>query len=1033
MSEDRLKLVEEIFCKALEVPPQQRSEFVLDACRSDPELLVEVQSLVTAHEEAEDFIKTPAFSGGAVELFAGLESQPLEGKQIGRYNIVSVLGRGGMGEVYLAEDSMLGRRVAIKVLPPNPGGSSARLERFVREARAASALNHANIITIYEIGQFDDSHYIAEELIEGETLRVRMARTQMAPRAALDVVVQVAAALAATHAAGIVHRDIKPENIMLRPDGVVKVLDFGLAKFTETSKSRSSTSTGAFGTNSSDETIPGTIMGTVTYMSPEQARGSAIDGRTDIFSLGVVLYEMICGRAPFAGETPTDTIAEIIKSEPEAPGKLCANMPSGLEAVILKALRKDQNQRYQTMDEMLADLRAVDQGRHRGGGGTLGGSLMRLVSARPGYAALLVLAAVAIGLAMVWTLRRHAGDRPTPNPALVRRTKVHEWKSEPRSEVRTARFSPDGKSIVFASKQNGKSVIFTKLLSAGAQDPVQITKGGRSDERSPIWSPDGQEIAYVSANPDKESVQVVPALGGSARSLTNLASNIQNIVLIFWSRSGRKIYYQYGNNIFALDIDSGTPSEITSFDPGHTYPFEFSVSPDEKWLAYVDDKNGQPNVWITPLGAGESRSVTNDPEQAEYPVWLNDGKGLIYSSKRDGVFQIYQAFLDGRNPLPVALGEVDEVICDVSADGASVLCTSVSQESDIWGVDAIKGGEFSTTPGTGAEIWPSLSADNRLLIFQTCRGNDVGKDYEHSKISVRPIAGALDRRQIVEDGFDPSWCPDGGRAAFLRTLGDAANIWTVGMDRLDESQVTTKGVRAGKLSTVPYTKEPSYSWSPDGSRLAYCSARADGLTDLYTIAPDGSNETNLTKNTSSRVVPVDPVWSPYGNGLAYVSYSAPLSAQSRSWCMCIADTDNQSSHAIFPSDTTLHVCGWVAGGRSLVVAQAVKSAPLDGVRTDVVLLEIHPGKTRQIARVPSAYLDNIAVSPDGKSVALVERSSGSDNIQVLSVASGRPHSLTNNKDPRLLISGFSWSPDGKTIYFGRQANVNAISVVGLPN
>jgi serine/threonine-protein kinase len=275
---------------------------------------------------------------------------------LSHYRIVSKIGAGGMGEVYQAQDTRLDRRVALKILPENFAGDAERMRRFEQEAKAASALNHPNILTIHEIGEGDGKHYIATEYIEGETMRHHIVHSRMKAREVLDILVQVASALAAAHQAGIIHRDIKPENIMLRPDGYVKVLDFGLAKLTQ--KQRLTTDSDA-ATISRKETDPGTVMGTVQYMSPEQARGKEVDARTDIFSLGIVLYELVAGRAPFAGESSTDVLAAILDKDPPPLARYADDIPQELQRIATKCLRKDRDERYQTMKDVLLDLKEL--------------------------------------------------------------------------------------------------------------------------------------------------------------------------------------------------------------------------------------------------------------------------------------------------------------------------------------------------------------------------------------------------------------------------------------------------------------------------------------------------------------------------------------------------------------------------------------------------------------------------------------------------------------------------------------------------
>lgn len=282
------------------------------------------------------------------------------GTRLGRYEIRSLLGMGGMGEVYLAQDTQLDRPIALKILPTHLASDEQRMRRFVQEAKAASALNHPNIITIHEVGHVDSEHFIATEFIDGVTLRHLVRGTRMTLHEIFDIVTQVASALASAHEASIVHRDIKPENIMLRRDGYVKVLDFGLAKLMEKSSGRQASDPEA-PTKSAINTSPGVVMGTVNYMSPEQARGLPVDARSDIWSFGVVLYEMITGHVPFGGATASDVIASILEREPPPLTRYSPAVPAELERIVSKTLAKDTEERYQTIKDLLIDLRRLKQ------------------------------------------------------------------------------------------------------------------------------------------------------------------------------------------------------------------------------------------------------------------------------------------------------------------------------------------------------------------------------------------------------------------------------------------------------------------------------------------------------------------------------------------------------------------------------------------------------------------------------------------------------------------------------------------------
>ena len=351
MTPERWQQIKALLESALERTPRDRNAFLNEVCAGDPDLRVELEALIESHNRAGDFIESPAYQVMAGSL---VETDLVPGRAIGPYQIIRRLGAGGMGDIYLAEDTRLGRQVALKALPSHFTKDPERVRRFQLEAKAASALNHSSIVTVYDIGQLDQLHYIAIEFIDGQTLRQRMVDAPLAVPEALHLATSVAAALQAAHEAGIVHRDIKPENIMLRADGVVKVLDFGLAKLTEAKPILSAATTLM-------QTQQGIVMGTAPYMSPEQARGLAVDPRTDIWSLGALLYEMLAGCQAFEGPTISDVMAAILTREPVTLVRYRPEVPTELEWIIKKALRKDRDERYQTAREFLADLRNLSK------------------------------------------------------------------------------------------------------------------------------------------------------------------------------------------------------------------------------------------------------------------------------------------------------------------------------------------------------------------------------------------------------------------------------------------------------------------------------------------------------------------------------------------------------------------------------------------------------------------------------------------------------------------------------------------------
>jgi eukaryotic-like serine/threonine-protein kinase len=447
------------------------------------------------------------------------------GTRLGPYEVVAPVGAGGMGEVWLATELRLGRNVALKLLPPDLTRDPTRILRFEQEARAASALNHPNVCTIYALDQtIEGQHYIAMEYVDGETLRQRLTGTRLSIRESLEIAIQIAAALSVAHAAGIVHRDIKPENVMLRPDAVVKVLDFGLAKLAVVGPP------GAETTQLGVNTDAGTAVGTAAYMSPEQARGQQVDARTDIWSLGVMLYEMVAGRSPFVGPSPTDVLAGILQNEPAPVARFEPDAPAELQRIVTKTLRKDRSQRYQSVQDLLLDLQALRE--ELQSHARVGSTPIAAISTEPASGSRttaiplppprrpwwLAVAAAVIFLGVLLAVWSSRTARPAQSPIVQRDTPVehHLTRLTFGSGLQTdATFSSDGRFIAYAADRAGNFDVWVQPVAGG--EPIQITKSS-THETQPDWSPDSSMIAYRS-EADGGGIHVIPALGGTERRL----------------------------------------------------------------------------------------------------------------------------------------------------------------------------------------------------------------------------------------------------------------------------------------------------------------------------------------------------------------------------------------------------------------------------------------------------------------------------------------------------------------------------------
>src|SRR6266542_6196275 len=606
MTPERWQQVKQIFQSALERNPAERSAFLNQACADDPALRSEVESLISSHNEAGDSIEAMA-AEAATEMLGDEQPGPILAKHISHYEVLSLLGRGGMGEVFLAQDASLGRKVALKLLRSDFTRNEERLRRFQQEARAASALNHPNILTIHEIGHDGSLHFMATEYVEGETLRQHLSRARLTVGQTLDVGVQVASALAAAHQAGIIHRDIKPENIMLRTDGNVKVLDFGLAKLTEPKTIET-----AAPTLPQVETAPGVVMGTVSYMSPEQARGLTVDTRTDIWSLGVMIYEMAAGRQPFEGETASDVMSLILQKEPLPLAYSWPEVPAELERIVRKALRKDKEERYQTIKDLLIDLRnlrkelelsaemersAPPTGRAMSSGQSAAATAHSASSAeyivteikQHKRAAALIVGIVIIASAAVLYLfsRRSAVLKQT---ALANATFTQ--LTDQAGPEYFPSLSPDGKSFVYAGYASGNWDIY--LQRVGGKNPINLTKDSAADDTQPAFSPDGKQVAF---------------------------------------RSERD-----GGGLFVQDLASHAVKKITraGFNP--------TWSPDGAEIAYatasVTFVEGRSNsqLWTVRMASGETRLITG--QDAAQPAWSPHGQRIAFWSERADLWTI---------------------------------------------------------------------------------------------------------------------------------------------------------------------------------------------------------------------------------------------------------------------------------------------------------------------------------------------------------------------------------------------------------
>ena len=981
MTPERWQQVKDIFNSAITYRPDERSLFISRACSGDEELRSEVESLIASHEQSGSFIDKPAFEAAA-GLLANEKAELKSGQTVASYEVISFLSRGGMGEVYLAEDKRLGRKVALKLLPASFTTDQDRLRRFEQEARAASALNHPNIITIYEIREAAGSHVIATEFVEGETLRHRLSRAPLTLSEALNVAMQVADALSAAHKAGIIHRDIKPENIMLRPDGYVKVLDFGLAKLSE----QATPAVAAEAPTIQVRTGSGIVIGTAGYMSPEQARGLGVDHRSDIFSLGAVIYEMLARRKPFEGDTPSDTLAAILKTEPPSLTRIAKGVPAELVRIVNKSLRKDREERYQVVKDLWLDLKALkqelefqdklDRSVASEGDGTAMMAPVEPTEAlsgprqtSPGSAISNISESISIeikrhkvGAALVLLmvlLIVGAGGFGIYNWLNRTEPVAHFWdvkltRLTNSGNAIDATISPDGKYIVYALSDRSSQSLYIRQVST-ANDKL-IVPPARVGVFGMTFSPDGTELYYaLKANLDAGTLYRIPVLGGTpVKVLEKIDGPIS------FSPDGKQFVLVRGNYpntgesaLVIANLDgSGERNLVVKKNPDRLSPIFFtgpSWSPDGKMIAAtVVTVGASSKVFGFSVADGGEKSLSAESwPYAGRVQWLPDMTGLlVIAGESPASSQVWMmSYPDGR-------------IRRVTNDLGAYRAIGLTQNAKT----------FTTVQAQGlVNLWvlPEGQAAKAIrlptgnIAFYSSAGNNL------------------------------SWTPD-GRIAFVSNEGGNADIWMADPDGSNRKQLTSNG--ANNFAPVV---------SADGRYIVFMSAR-DGRRNLWRLNIDGSNPVRLT----SGLADCYPSLTPDSRWVVYTTFEG---AKPQLWKLSIDGgtpvriTDHVATMAAVSLDGRFIAFMYPESQDPFAPPNRLAVIPFEG-GPNIKLFEFNGSGTVAALTQWSA---------DSKSILYTVSANNVTNIWSQPLEGGPPKQVTEFND--LFMTSFAWSRDGKQL------------------
>jgi serine/threonine-protein kinase len=724
MTPERYEQVVDLYRAAAELDPQSRAAFLDKACAGDAELRAEVESLLAYQSSARGFLQTPALEMMADEITSdqvGLAS----GQQISRYRILSQLGAGGMGEVYLAEDAQLRRRVALKVLPSLFTHDRERLKRFQTEARAAAALNHPNIAVLHSVEEAEGRHFITMEYVEGQTLTRLIAKGGVALADFFDWFIPLSDALVHAHEKGIVHRDIKPANLIVTPDGTPKILDFGLARITR--KADDVTSTMSM-------TGDGVVMGTPSYLSPEQAEGIEVDHRSDIFSLGVVMYEALAGERPFKGENYAAVISELIKTDPIPVADLREDAPFLLSRLIARCLRKDRRHRYQTMREVRALLEEAKAETESRATAKSRAKFKSEKNPRRAIVALAVLLTVAILLAM-WSL-----TRLTEESKPVARFSISPPSGQ-QSPLSEAQLSPDGKYIIFSTRRGDLNQLFIRALDQIESRALPGTEGARN----PFFSPDSQWIGFFV----DDNLRKIPVAGGSPLTICD---SCKTAFETHWATSD-VIIASDPVGLYRVSAGGGKPERLTTVDESagersHRAP---QLLPEGKALLFTIETAKGPRAALLSMDGLETRYI-EEAGEASLAQYIDTGHLIFARSNRlmAAAFDPGSLRLTG-NAAPVLDGVFSSPNFRVAQNGTLVYLpdTAAKENSLVW-VD--REGQVEPLFATRANYRsPRLSPDGRRIAVQV--DNDIW---------VYEVASARGVRLTFEgENQSPVWTEDG--------------------------------------------------------------------------------------------------------------------------------------------------------------------------------------------------------------------------------------------------------------------------------
>ena len=994
MTADRWQQIDRVFHSTLECAPEKRARFLSQVCGDDHDLRTEVESLLRAHEQDGSFLDLPAYEVAAdflADAFGGL----LAGQQIGPYKIISPLATGGMGEVYLAQDTRLGRKIALKLLPPDFAKDQHRVRRFAQEARAASALNHPNVCVIHEVGTTNDGrHFIAMELVEGITLRERISQGPLSLADALTVADQIAAALMAAHAGGVIHRDIKPENIMLRRDGYVKVLDFGLAKLSESQPGRNNINEDS--TIAHVHTEPGTQMGTIRYMSPEHLRERPVDERADIWSLGVVLHEMITGVTPFEARTRNEIIALILKRQPTRL-RFFDDVPPEFQELVAKALNKNRGQRYQTVSELAADLKNLRR------------QLMGETSAEPlSLPDQNAAAKERITKASLESAKRH-------QPKVQAHGSSEVWKSALTYISHTA------EHVLSGIREHPKATIFSGLTAIVAllligpgiprltnrlkglfsRTPQQQFAPFQAIKMAPLTN-SGQSVCAAISSDGKFVAHAEQKDGLQQLVLTNTATAASPVIVppsavtyvgLTFSQDNNYLYFTRRESsdigaIYQVALPGSPPRKIK--DDADT-SMSFSPTGDRFAFIRVNKASREHSLMIASADGSEERPLATWRDASNIfvgPTWSPDGRSIVCVSawwEKDARAKLVKFDVESGHSEQIR-GRQWYSIYQVAwlGDGHLIVCAKEEALSPIqlWRVSYPAGETQRITNDTANYESVSVSRDENTLVSVQTRQQETLWVTPGGNSTARAITSMVGRVY----GLD--WT-SGGKIVFSSMIRNDLNLSTIDADGSNQTQLTANA----HDNYMPAT-------TPDGRFIVFASNRSGSLNIWRINAADGSDPKQLTFTDGNAY----PACSPDGKWVVYDNQANPTVSVFTVWRVPIDGgqsiqlTDKYARMPVVSPDGQFMAC---------------RNMPDDRTR-GIAIFPSSGGAPIEQLPIPVMDWQRLQWTPDGGALTYIASDKGVFNIWSYDRGARSSKQLTNFTTTERIFA-YAWSPDFKQV------------------